>query len=299
MYMRSRRYCSHAELGGAHIPKWDKLSTRKVGLRRQHGSVMSWAAGAKSPTTRKSLNKWEENCCSHLAGSFNDLINIRAKIARLVGSRSYLELDSRKKMLDANSAKSFVAGIKDEMAPYIHTHNENMLEMKLKDESRNISFQSLRNDPRYSTSTLRDFQDSHPEYRLHLGEIYYYASKENWKETSGAEYASLHYYFPTQSTSRKLLGILGPVFGVDFVELSPEQPDCEKIVNAYFNSPSAPPEPRVGRRNTPLVFIAQNSTDISNPGAYLGSMVLNLIHQDSKPQSTHCSSFPICEEDSS
>lgn len=248
---------------------------------------------AKSPTTRKSLNKWEENCCSHLAGSFNDLINIRAKIARLVGSRSYLELDSRKKMLDANSAKSSVAGIKDEMAPYIHTHNENMLEMKLKDEGRNISFQSLRNDPRYSTSTLRDFQDSHPEYWLHLGEVYHYASKENWEETSGAKYASLHFYFPTQSTSLNLLGILGPILRVDFVELSPDQPVYKKIVNAYFNSPNAPQEPRVGRRNTPLIFIAQNSNDISNPGAYLGSMVLDLIHQDGKPQRTQCSGFQI------
>ncbi|PVH79589.1 zincin [Cadophora sp. DSE1049] len=231
----SGRYFTPRDLKGAQIPEWDNPGTRKLGLRRRH----------------------EE---------FDALIKARAKYANLFGVKNYMDLRSRWKMLDTNSANAFLTEIKDAMAPYIHANNEDMLEAKMKEQGRDISFEKLRSHPNYNARTARDFQDSRPEYRLHTGDILYYSRRKIREDVWGTDSPFLESYFPTLSTSRRMVRILGHLFGVDFVEILPSQSKFRQIRDAYFGSSSAPPLAWGGRRN--------NGTDsLGNPITLPGTNV--------------------------
>ncbi|CZT42351.1 uncharacterized protein RSE6_02219 [Rhynchosporium secalis] len=265
----SRVYFSTRELEGANVTEFNNLETRKRSLSRKHGSPLNWAARAKFAATRQKLVEWEENCCAHLAKDFDAIIRIRAKIARLSGVKNYMELKQRSKMLNANSADAFLTSIQHEIAPFVKSQREEMLKMKLRDDG---CF-NLGDAIHYSTRVLAE------------------------RDLSSGNRPNFYQYFPTWTTSRRLLATMGKVFGIEFIEISPEQPAYENVLRGYKETPWASPTQDQDKAKRPLLFAARNTRDVPKPGADLGYLVLDLIHSAGKGRSSLCIQFNTYSKD--
>jgi len=251
----------------------------RVGLARTHGTISHVTTHIEDQELRRKLTDWDANSCEHLAPFFREILMMRAQLAKSYGCDNYMDLRAQFKMIDRTSAEKFLNSLRQHLSPRITSHMDELFKMKLRDMGYHLSFETLRDNLRHYGHTILDFQDEHPKYQLHRGEVarYSYLKREENRGLDARKYMD---YFPLQSTARKLLDILGPVFGLQFEELLPNETRHIKVRSDYLGSNQS--NSKIFDNEEKLLIFHVKDTRFPKSGSPMGYLVLDLLIRPGK-----------------
>jgi hypothetical protein len=271
------------------MAKWHYTPrSHRTGLTRLHGTISHVTAYIKDQRLRQQLTDWDANSCEHLAPFFKEILEMRANLAKSCGFNNYMDYQAQYKLLDRRSAEKFLNQLKQHFSPHIASHMEGLFKMKLQDMGYHLSFETLRNNLKYYNHTVLDFQDVHPEYRLDVGEV----ARYSWlKRDKNGNLDSSNYmeYFPLHSTARKLLDILGPVFGLNFEELLLHEKEYATVSSDYLSSEQS--SSKITDKEEKLLVFAVKDTRFPKSGCPMGFLVLDLLQRPGKVHNGQCRTF--------
>jgi hypothetical protein len=262
--------------------------SHRTGLTRVHGTISHVTAYVEDRKLRKSLTDWDANSCQHLAPYFKEILGIRVDLAKANGFNNYMDYNAQYKMLDRISVENFLNQLKQIFSPRIASYMEELFKMKLQDMDYHLPFETLRNNLKYHNRTILDLQDTHPKYRLDVGEV----ARYGWlKDKKDGSFNSLNYleYFPLQSTTRKLLDVISPVFGVKFEELLPDGKEYAMVISDYLSSEQS--SSKITNKAEELLVFAVKDTCLGKSGWPMGFLVLDLLQRPGKVQIGQCRKF--------
>jgi Zn-dependent oligopeptidase len=271
------------------MAKWHYTPrSHRVGLMRLHGTISHVTAYVEDQKLRQQLTDWDANSCEHLAPFFKEILEMRANLAKSYGFNNYMDYQAQYKLLDRRSAENFLNQLKRHFLPRIASHTNELFKMKLRDMGYHLTFETLRDNLKYYNHTILDFQDEHPKYRLDVGEVARYTWLKRKKNGSLDSFKYME-YFPLQSTARRLLDVIPPVFGLKFEELLLDGKDYTNVMTDYLKSGQS--SSTISDKEEKLLIFAVKDSRFPKIGYPMGYVVLDLLRRPGKVQNGHCRRF--------
>ncbi|KAE9365453.1 zincin [Stipitochalara longipes BDJ] len=255
---------------------------RRCGIARRNVDTLHIASYVSNPDVRKKLMIWRHDTRTIFIQQFKEMLMSRAAIARLAGFKTYFELQSHFKMMSLESVKSFLEDLKSQIRPYQDAFIEDVLEQKLRDLNYHVSRQELTTSLKYHGKSIRDFQKTHKETQINLGDVVYYEGLRT-KAKMNPKAEDVNGYFPLDHVITKLLPIFRDLFGMNFIEIYPSDQEYQIVLRFYLNFI------KIRERDVNLRLFAVRDTGIIRRP--LGYVVLDLIQRDGKPLGAFCQQF--------